>query len=63
MGPFLFSALWAMVLWGFIQLFIRWGACSKHLLHALGVWLTCSGLMWWQASDNSPPNTGQGQSA
>ncbi len=43
MGPFLFSALWAMVLWGFIQLFFRWGACSDHLLHASGVWLT---LLW-----------------
>ena len=35
MGPFLFSALWAMVLWGFIQLFFRWAACSGRLLYAL----------------------------
>jgi hypothetical protein len=35
MGPFLFSALWAMVLWGFIQLFFRLGACSGRPLHAL----------------------------
>jgi FtsH-binding integral membrane protein len=39
MGPFLFSALWAMVLWGFIQLFFRPGPVGMTIYSLLGAFL------------------------
>lgn len=46
MGPLLFSALWAMVIWGFLQLIFRPGPIAQMIYALLGALLFCGYLVF-----------------
>ena len=39
MGPILFSSLWALIIWGFIQLFFRPGPVGQMIYALLGAFI------------------------
>lgn len=46
MGPLLFSALWAMIIWGFLQIFFHPGPVAQTIYSLLGALLFCGYIVF-----------------
>jgi len=46
LGPLLFSALWALVIWGFIQVFFHPGPVSQMIYSLLGALVFCGYIIF-----------------